>query len=96
MGPPPVLLGGSTRGGTSGKVSIMADPAAKLESRGIPDDQHLPDDVIALDEKGNEGIVLPPHMREWFDEMIAETDENMRAGRFVSGDEIRAKLRRSA
>lgn len=70
--------------------------AAKLEPRRTPDDQRLPDDVVAIDDEGNEGIVLPAHMREWFDEMIAETDENMRAGRFVPGDEIRAKLRRSA
>lgn len=65
----------------------MAEPAQKIET--APESAPRP----VSDE---EGVILSPEQEEWFDEMSAEAEEDERAGRFITFDEMRARLRRTA
>jgi virulence-associated protein VagC len=67
--------------------------AAKLDPVRIPDDQRLPGDIIEIDDEGREGVVIPPDMEEWFDQMMAETDEQIRTGQVFTKEQVLAKLR---
>ena len=63
----------------------MAAPAKKIEDS-LPESAPRP---ISEDE----GVVLSPDEEMELEQMIAETDEDLRAGRFCTFDEMRARLR---
>lgn len=52
-------------------------------------------DTAAQPFSDEDGIVLPPEDEEALERAIAEAEEDVRAGRFCTFDDIRAKLRRT-
>jgi hypothetical protein len=44
-------------------------------------------------EAEEEGVELSPDEEEWFDEMIRETDEQIRLGKVVPAEEVLARFR---
>ena len=57
----------------------------RLVSTMVAEAQHQDDE---------DGVVLTPEEEEEFDAMIAETDADFAAGRFITFDEMRERLRR--
>jgi hypothetical protein len=65
-----------------------------IAARKLLDDEDEP--ISAVPKADEQGVELPSEDEAWFDQMVAEAEEDERLGRFVSLEEIRAKLRRSA
>lgn len=63
----------------------MADPAPKV-------DEPLPEST-SRPVTEEEGVILSPADEEELDQAITEAREDLRAGRCITFDELRAKLR---
>jgi hypothetical protein len=44
-------------------------------------------------EEAEEGFEIPPEDEEWFDQMMAETDEQIRRGELIPAEEVLARFR---
>lgn len=84
------------RGSLGNPSATPADRAAASALLGKMLDRMAEEDANRVPiEGGGEELVLRPEEVEEVERMIAETDTELRAGRYYTADDVRAKLRRA-